>query len=98
MKWTIRDAIERRDRVTIYCEGRGCNHGSQLDLVALGERLGLDHGALRADLCRKFRCTKCGSREVSFRLSSEAAHIASMAHGGFVVSDGGNAYRKAKGG
>ncbi len=66
MSKTIADAI--RSRVTFYitCGLPICNHSLQIDLEALGARLGLDHAP-----CMVFRCGQCkevgrGPRPVFF--------------------------------
>lgn len=62
--YTIAEAIARGDRIWGYCIESSCRHMAVLDLLALRDRLGPDHGALRADLVPKLRCSKCGSRQV----------------------------------
>ena len=62
--YTIGDAIARGDRIWGYCSETSCRHIAVLDLTVLRDRLGPDHGALRADLVPKLRCAKCGSRRV----------------------------------
>lgn len=54
MSKTSADAI--RNRVTFYitCGLPICNHSLQIDLQALGARLGLDHAP-----CMVFRCGQC---------------------------------------
>jgi len=67
MSWTLGELIEGRYRLRVHCDspavdGGRCNHGAELDLEDLAQRLGRDHGAMAADLARKFRCARCGSR------------------------------------
>lgn len=69
---TIGALIDDRYRIYICCEaapgGRRCNHDALADLEALAARLGRDHGCLAKDLAGKFRCGRCGSREISIRI------------------------------
>lgn len=62
--YTIGDAIARGDKIWGCCIESSCRHMAVLHLLALRDRLGPDHGALRADLVPKFRCAKCGNRRV----------------------------------
>lgn len=62
--YTIADAIARGNRIWAYCIQSNCRHMAVLDLLALRDCLGPNHGALRADLVPKLRCAKCGSRRV----------------------------------
>jgi hypothetical protein len=57
-----------------------------LDLPTLRDRLGPDHGALRADLVPKLRCAKCGSRQVGIIITPGTKEY------------GGNPYREASDG
>ena len=66
---TLGEMIDKHYTLRVYCEAQCCNKGADVALVALADRLGRDHGAMHADLADKFRCTKCGSRRVSFRIS-----------------------------
>lgn len=45
--------------ITVHCSNNGCGHYGKVDLVALGEKLGLDHGTLEKDLKPHFYCLKC---------------------------------------
>lgn len=71
---TIGDHIDGFYRIHYYCEDRwpdsGPCHGSgEVDLVALAETLGRDHGSLARDLKPHIFCGKCGGNTISFRLS-----------------------------
>jgi hypothetical protein len=64
-RMTIQSIIDSGDTVTAHCSGPGfCHHSATLDMPALREKLGPDHGAMRDDLVPKLRCTKCGSKRV----------------------------------
>lgn len=67
---TIGDMIASNSQLRVYCESRGCEEGRQgqwVDLQALADRLGEDHGCMHDDLKDKFRCSHCGGKLVSFR-------------------------------
>jgi hypothetical protein len=61
---TIQNVIDSGDTITAYCHAYLCHHNGDLDMLALRDRLGPDHGAMHDDLVPKLRCTKCGSRKV----------------------------------
>lgn len=56
---TIQEAIDRRETIWVHCHASHCWHHSKLDLIALRDRLGPDHGAMHDDLVPKLRCSKC---------------------------------------
>ena len=62
--------IRYRYDLSVHCQVRDCWNRACVDLEALAQRLGRDHGCLARDLKRYFRCSKCGSKEVGFSLSS----------------------------
>ncbi len=75
---TLRSYIEDGFRIHAYHEVTGCNHGEELDLVALANRLGPDfdlvenHSAFLASL----KCSRCAQNpklnpkgNISIRLS-----------------------------
>jgi len=67
---TLGDMIDHGNQITVYCETWGCKHGKTLDLMALADRYGRDHGALHWDLVKlPWKCEKCGGRQVSFRIT-----------------------------
>jgi hypothetical protein len=70
---TIGDLIDSRHGLYIYCEasrgGLRCGHYVEADLESIAGRLGRDHSWLAADLVPRLRCSKCGSKDVSIRLS-----------------------------
>lgn len=77
----LRDAIDKRDTIIAYCDASYCHHHGILDLIALRDRFGPDHGAMARDLVPKLRCTKCKAkgigrrgREVSIRLEQYDWH------------------------
>lgn len=61
---TIQSFIDSGDRLTAWCHNSRCNHNAILDMHALRERLGPDHGAMHGDLVHKLRCAKCGGKKV----------------------------------
>ena len=66
---TIGDMIEEGYEISAHCGGTGCHHWSRLDLTVLAKRLGRDHSARAEALTPYFRCSKCGSKDVSYTLS-----------------------------
>lgn len=68
---TIQGCIDDGYSLSVYCEGRLCTHGQTLDLLKLRDQLGPDHSTMHYDIAHKFRCTKCGSRKVSIRISPD---------------------------
>ena len=59
---TLGDCKRYGFMLTAYCNG--CHHSKQLDIDALIEKLGPDHGALKKDLAHKLRCSACGAKKV----------------------------------
>lgn len=70
---TIQQCIEGDYAIRVICHGPQCTNDQSLDLKALAERLGPNHGAMHVDLADKFRCSKCGSKKVSFRITPNAS-------------------------
>lgn len=69
MTTTIQQAIDQRLSIFAACSGipgraPHCRRTARLDLGALKERLGPDHGAMHDDLVPKLRCSECGGRNV----------------------------------
>lgn len=70
---TIGDHLDEFHRIYYYCEDRWpdsgpCYGSGEVDLVALAESLGRDHGALAKDLKPHIFCERCGGNNVTFRL------------------------------
>ncbi len=82
---TIQDVIDSGDTVTFFCHTYLCFNKSIIDMLALRDRLGPDHGAMHDDLVPKLRCTKCGKRSVGLTCTPGTKEY------------GGNPYLKAKG-
>ncbi len=61
---TIQTFIESGDKLRVYCHNSSCNHHAELDMLALRDRLGPDHGAMHDDLVPKLKCSKCGGKKV----------------------------------
>jgi len=61
---TIQQRIDRRETVSVYCHNPRCQHGANLDLLMLRDKLGPDHGAMHDDLVPKLRCSKCQGKKV----------------------------------
>ena len=45
--------------ITIHCHTYGCNHRARINLVMLARKLGMDHGAMDAELRPYFYCQRC---------------------------------------
>lgn len=50
MRETIQTFIDSGDTYRAYCQNTKCGHHQVLDMIALRDRLGPDHGAFRDDL------------------------------------------------
>lgn len=61
---TIQQRIDRRETVSVWCHNPLCGHSGKLDLVALRDKLGPDHGAMHDDLTPRLRCSKCRGKNV----------------------------------
>ena len=72
MSRTLQESIDEGLRISAWCHGRGCNHHSDLDLAALRDRLGPDHGAMHDDLAPKLRCKKCGGKAIGLIVAPSA--------------------------
>lgn len=67
---TLAYAIARGHSITVFCQDCPSPQYVEIDLVALAERLGPDHGTLADDLRPYFRCKVCGSKNAGFLMSS----------------------------
>lgn len=56
---TLQECIDNGYTITVWCPN---GHSTELDLVALRDRLGPDHSAMRDALLPRLRCTKCGAK------------------------------------
>ena len=77
---TVAEHIAGGYSIRAYCERGGeplCGHSVELDLEALGNRLGFEHHCTHDALAPKLRCSSCGSRNVSLRISPKAGLAAS---------------------
>ena len=61
---TIGDHLDEGDDISVYCDD--CEWSTMLDLEMLAEKLGRDHGAMAQDLRPKLKCSRCGSKNMSF--------------------------------
>ena len=66
---TIGSLIENKHILRAYCNS--CRHCVKLDLEALADRLGRDHGSLHDQLVPKLKCSQCGSKDIALILSTE---------------------------
>lgn len=81
---TIQGAIDLGETIRADCNE--CRHHAVLDLLALRDRLGPEHGALHRDLVPLLRCSACGGKNISLTMLPGSPEY------------GGNAYTKAKDG
>lgn len=72
---TLQALIDDGYTVRAYCNSTECRHGSELDLVALAEKLGPDfvHVGDPNPLAARLRCAKCGAKGVGLILSPSSA-------------------------
>lgn len=89
MAWTIQKLIDGGMTVHAYCQDALCGHHKQIDLAMLLARLGPDHPAMRDDMVRVLKCSRCNGRAIGLIYSPDPAKTPGM---------GGNPYIKAKGG
>lgn len=61
---TIGDRLDEGDKISVYCDD--CRWSTTLDLEMLAGKLGRDHSALAQDLRPKLKCSRCGSKNMSF--------------------------------
>lgn len=81
---TIQGAIDLGETIRAHCNT--CQHHAVLDLIALRDRLGPDHGALHRDLAPLLRCSACGGKSIALTMTPGSNEY------------GGNPYTKAKDG
>lgn len=73
MRETIQTFIDSGDTYRAYCQNTKCGHHQVLDMIALRDRLGPDHGAFRDDLAHKLKCSKCGGKQIGLIRSPDYA-------------------------
>ncbi|MER9947671.1 hypothetical protein [Mesorhizobium sp. M0047] len=56
---TLADTLAARETVRITCGHPACCESTQLDIQALIDRLGPDHGSMHWDLVGRFVCSDC---------------------------------------
>ena len=56
---TLADALAARDSMHVNCAHPDCCKSTKLDVQALIDRLGPDHGAMHQDLVGLFGCSSC---------------------------------------
>ncbi|APH71144.1 hypothetical protein [Aquibium oceanicum] len=66
---TLQETIDEGYTLHAACHENTCLRTRPLDLIALRDRLGPDHGTLHKDLAHKLRCSKCGSKNVGLLVS-----------------------------
>lgn len=76
---TIQGSIDLGMTITAWCHNSACAHHAKLDLLALRDKLGPDHGALHDDLVPLLRCSKCGGKKLGLIASTAESHRAAPA-------------------
>lgn len=66
---TIQGLIDGEYLLTAYCHNPRCNHSAGLDLLALRDKLGPDHGSLHDDLAPLLVCSRCKGKKVGLILA-----------------------------
>ena len=56
---TLADALAARETLYVNCGHPMCGKSTKLDIAALIERLGADHGSMHQDLVGLFGCADC---------------------------------------
>lgn len=78
-------------RLSVNCNNHGCHKHTMLDMDALIERLGEDHGCMHWDLVRHFHCQDC-------RAAGRPDRNITFLHHAETGSRHPNAYQRSKGG
>lgn len=77
---TIQTFIDSGDKLRVYCHNSGCNRHAELDMMALRDKLGPDHGAMHEDLVPKLRCSICGGKKVGLIRTPGTKEYSTAAH------------------
>ena len=56
---TLADTLAANETLYVNCGHPACCKSTKLDIQALIEKLGPDHGAMHEDLVGKFACSRC---------------------------------------
>ncbi|MCW5722773.1 MAG: hypothetical protein KIS86_16680 [Devosia sp.] len=73
---TIQDLIDNQMGMSVHCNVIGCGHSADLDLHALGTKLGFGFVTVGDPnpLVARLRCSKCGSKDLGLILSSRSGY------------------------
>lgn len=82
---SVQDYIDSGTVVAMYCHNPACGHHGTLDLIALRDKLGPDHGMNFDHIAANFHCSKC--KRQTFGMIKQDKLPPKV-----------NAYRKAQGG
>ncbi|MEO9612650.1 MAG: hypothetical protein ABJG86_09645 [Nitratireductor sp.] len=74
---TLSKANECGYSISVHCNTEGCWRHHKIDLAALADRLGRNHGSMAADLAPYFHCSRCRAagrpdRNISFTINPPA--------------------------
>jgi hypothetical protein len=75
---TIQGKIDMRQGLIALCNS--CRHNAKLDMLALRDRLGPDHGSMHDDLVPLLRCHACGGKDISLIVTDETPRGEDRAH------------------
>ena len=75
---TIGDFIDEGYAYSVTCDD--CGRFNRLNLEALAEKLGRDHSALAGALSRRMKCKGCGSKRMTFNVSTGVGWDGSGGH------------------
>jgi hypothetical protein len=79
---TLADTLATRETVYVNCGHPMCCKSTRLDIQALIDRLGPDHGSMHRDLVGIFGCAKCKAE------GRDRARLASDAKAWFLAAGG----------
>lgn len=69
---TLRDyKAGNQGRIYAWCGNNLCQHGEELDIDRLIDRLGPDFEVSAATMNRRLRCSKCGGRNCRINLPGD---------------------------
>ena len=63
MSKTLANILAANETLYVNCAHPMCGQSTKLDIQALIDRLGADHGAMHDDLVGRFGCAKCKAAE-----------------------------------
>ncbi|RWP35387.1 hypothetical protein [Mesorhizobium sp.] len=100
-KKTLADTLAARETIYVNCAHPMCCKSTKLDIQALIDRLGRDHGSMHDDLVGLFICSNCKAagrdrRQVFF--TTKASSGRAIATGSQLSNEGAESGRRHLGG